>query len=118
MRLLLDEQLSWPAIGLRLAEDGHDVVSFSIVPTLEGIDDLSLLRFASRERRILVSANGKHFVDFAEELIAEGLECAGLILIPRSINTNNYGTILRGIRSVLEHYDPDSWANRIVWMSR
>ena len=100
-----------------LIEDGHDVVSFSVVPALESMDDLSLLRLASRERRIIISANGKHFVDFAKVLAAEG-ENAGLILIPRSIPTDEFGTILRGIRSILATFGTEDWDNRIVWMTR
>lgn len=71
-RLLLDEHLSGKVIGEALQERGHDARAISGDKELEGLDDEGVLERATREERVLVTAN---IVDFVP-LIA-GLNKAG-----------------------------------------
>ncbi len=85
-RLLLDEHLSGKVIGEALQERGHDVRAISGDKELEGLDDAGVLERATREERVLVTANIVDFVPLIAGLNKAGKSHAGCVLIPNSFS--------------------------------
>lgn len=116
MRALLDEQLS-PRIAELLREAGYDVVAVAERDELVGSSDAVLLEVATREERALITNNIKDFRPLAAELLAEGREHAGLILVPSTrVRTRAaIAGLARAIEKLL-HDHPDGLAGSERWI--
>ena len=74
MRFLVDESAG-PAVAGWLEEQGHDVVS--VYDVMRGADDLTVLRRAHQEDRILVAVDK----DFGEQIYRQQRPHAGVVLL-------------------------------------
>ena len=80
IRLLIDEDVSkGPQLAAALRRRGFDAVAIQEVNKM-GISDEELLRFASKERRALLTFNIKDFVWYAQKWYEEGREHWGIIV--------------------------------------
>lgn len=109
MRLLLDAHVSGPRVGAKLHTSGHDVRALDQEPTLEGLDDESVLALAAEEQRILVTHNIADFPSILREWAEQQRSHAGMILVYR-IDHNEFELITTGIERWLALYpQPASW---------
>lgn len=91
MRLVLDEHYS-QQIAVELRERGHDVVSVTERPDLEGLTDSELLALMSAERRAILTENWADFAREIENATAGGTDHYGVVFtsrkrLPRSRDT-------------------------------
>jgi predicted nuclease of predicted toxin-antitoxin system len=92
-RILLDADVP-PAIAARLIQLEHDAVAASGDPALEALEDVELLRDATRQARVLVSFNIADFVEAARRFAHEQETHAGIILVhSKSYRRTNIGAI-------------------------
>ncbi len=116
MRALLDEQLS-PRIAELLREAGYDVVAVAECDDLIGSSDAILLEVATTEGRAVITNNIKDFRPLAAELLAQGREHAGLILVPSTrVRTRAAVVLLAGAIEKLLHDHPDGLASSERWI--
>lgn len=100
MRLLLDANLSGQRIARPLHEDGHDVLTLSERPDLEGLSDPDVLELAATEGRILVTRNSRDFAPLLREWAEAGRSHAGCVLI-WTFRHDEFGPILDALRQLL-----------------
>jgi predicted nuclease of predicted toxin-antitoxin system len=87
VRFLLDEQIS-PRVATILSRMGVDARAVA-GSRLAGLADESVFRKAVEERRVLVTYDIADFVAIFKDLLKEGLEIPGLVLVdPRTLPTS------------------------------
>jgi hypothetical protein len=118
MRLLLDAHLSDRAIGNPLRSEGHDVRSINVDAGTAHMKDHEVVALAIAEQRIVVTADVTHFTVLPIRLASAVTDHFGMILIPKSINTSDFGVILAGVRDVLAGTTSEDWLNRVEWLKR
>lgn len=83
MRLLLDEHVS-RTIAEQLRQRGHDVLAVSEAGLTQQPDD-EVFRWATGQRRALVTADYKDFRLLHQRWLANGERHYGLVLVPRNL---------------------------------
>ena len=93
MKLLIDNALS-PMVASGLREAGHDVVHARDVG-LQAADDETLLLFAEREERVIVSAD----TDFSALLALRSMPKPSFVLLRRTLGNRpeKVADLLRGL---------------------
>lgn len=116
MKALLDEQLS-VEIALQLRRRGVDVEAVTERPDLLRASDERLVEVAMREGRAVVTNNLRHFRPLTAQLLAQGKQHAGLILLPskRARNRDATGALADAIEMVMRA-NPDGLANAERWL--
>jgi hypothetical protein len=91
-----------PQVDFRTAADA----------SLDGLDDLAVLRLAARDHRILVTHDSKtmprHFASFIESAASPGV-----IIVPQSLPVSRAVEDLLLIAAVTS---PEDWVNRICYL--
>jgi predicted nuclease of predicted toxin-antitoxin system len=116
MRLLLDAHISGRVVGKALAESGHDVRALDSDPELEGLPDSRVLELAAAGGRVLITANIRDFEPLLRRWAGEGRSHSGVILIPRSVRNEAFGTLISGIQNTLTGIGQERWVNRTEWL--
>lgn len=112
--ILLDADVP-PAIGVALAQRGHDAVAASGNPPLEDLSDHDLLREASRQRRVLVTFNVQDFVEAAHQFAHGQEDHHGIILIhSRSFPRTDIGAITDALDALVS--SRDSFENALLFL--
>jgi hypothetical protein len=111
---MLDAHISGSKVGRALGEMGHDVRAME---RMERIPDEVLLEVAAEEGRVLVTHNVKDFARILRQRPPEKRH-SGLILIPRSVRLNDFGTMISGIQRTLRGLSQEDWVDRVEWMRR
>jgi hypothetical protein len=94
---MLDAHVSGPRVGTVLEEMGHDVRAVDQEEEdLERLPYELLFELAVSEGRVLLTHNAKDFSRLLKERPPEKSH-PGLILIPRSVKPNDFGTMISGI---------------------
>jgi predicted nuclease of predicted toxin-antitoxin system len=93
MRLMLDAQLSGKVIARKLREHGHDVLAIDERRDLEGIDDVTLMRIASGEGRILVTHNVRDFPQIVRDWAEEGHSHSGCVILV-GVRRDEFGELI------------------------
>jgi len=114
VRLMLDAHISGSKVGRALGELGHDVKA---TERMERITDEVLLEVAAEEGRVLVTHNVKDFARILRQRPPEKSH-SGLILIPRSVRLNDFGTMISGIQRTLRGLLQEDWVDRVEWVRR
>jgi predicted nuclease of predicted toxin-antitoxin system len=118
VRLLLDAHLSDRRVGDPLRADGHDVASAQPPSPLAALDDVELLRAATRDTRILVTADVKDFAPIARDFGSRAELHAGLVLLV-GVRHGDIGSTLVAIRAALgDNPDEAGWVGRVTMSSR
>lgn len=112
IRLILDAHISGPGVGEAFEREGHDVFAVDQRPDLEGLSDTDLLALATNEERVLATANVRHFVPLVAEVSGRGEPHPGLLLIPKSIRSEDFGSIISEVRAALEGTSQEDWIDR------
>ena len=119
MRLVLDELYS-KQIAVELRARGHDVVSVTERPDLQGLTDRELLRVMSEERRAILTENWADFARELEDAAAAGSDHYGVVFtsrrrLPRSRETIGlYVSVLNDF--LLRHPSDDALLNSYRWL--
>ncbi|MGD9893316.1 MAG: DUF5615 family PIN-like protein [Dehalococcoidia bacterium] len=96
MRFHLDEDGSQVVSALGRERYRLDISS-SHELGLEGMTDGELLRWCGLQERCVVTKNGKDFIRLTRQFQAEGLSHAGVLVIPRSIENDEFARIARAL---------------------
>jgi predicted nuclease of predicted toxin-antitoxin system len=102
MKLYLDEDLS-PRIADRLHMMGWDAVSAIEVGNVQ-CSDWEQLAYAARERRSLVTRNGRHFLVLAGDAVRRQEPHAGIIVCPPSIRGSEVSEIVSRLLRLAKRY--------------
>lgn len=114
---MLDAHISGPRVGGVLEEMGHDIRAVDQEEDLERLSDELLFELAVSEGRVLVTHNVKDFSRLLKERPPEKSH-PGLILIPRSVKLNDFGTMISGIQRMLSDLSQEDWIDRVEWLRR
>jgi hypothetical protein len=82
LALHLDEDIDRRLVP-PLRSDGYDILTVEAAG--QQLSDLEQLRFATAQGRLLVSHNQVHFRRLHRQLMAEGQEHAGIVLLPQTV---------------------------------
>lgn len=118
IRFLLDAHISGRVVGRALQEAGHDVYALDSEKELEGLLDPDVLELAISEGRILVTANVSDFVALLTGLGASGRSHPGCICVPSTIRNEEFGTIISGVRTMVEGTSQQEWIDRVEWIKK
>lgn len=80
MKLLLDEMIG-PRVARELRGRGHDVVAVAERTDLRALPDDAVLDVASEEARVLVTLNIGDFARLHQQLLSEGRQHCGLVMV-------------------------------------
>jgi Domain of unknown function (DUF5615) len=120
LRLLLDEHYS-PKIAAALRERGHGVVSVRERSDLCGLNDRERWRYASAERRALVTENVAHFMPLVHEAASAGERHSGVMFTsPRSLprRKQTIGLYVETLAGFLAERPPEhALAGRVHWLA-
>jgi len=115
--LMLDAHVSGPRVGTALGEMGHDVRAVDQEKELERLPDEQLFELAVSDGRVLVTHNAGDFARIVQQRPPEKSH-AGLVLIPRSVKLNDFGTIISGLRETISGLSQEDWVDRVEWMRK
>ena len=110
IKLLLDEHI-WEGLAEALTQRGYDAVHIT-GEEQSGIDDESLLAFATAEGRAVLTYNARHFVPLVKLWYEAGREHAGVVL---SIQLPP-GELLRRVERLLTTLSSDELKNTVRWL--
>lgn len=97
---------------------GHDVRSLSDERPLEGLPDAEVLDLATRDGRILVTADVGDFVSLFSELAEKKRSHRGCILLAR-VGHHEFSVIADAVAAALEqHPDERAWVDRVTFARR
>lgn len=119
MRLVLDELYS-KQIAEQLRERGHDVVSVTERPDLQGLLDTDLFALMAADRRAILTENWADFGRELEKAAAAGMTHYGVVFtsrqqLPRSRDT--IGLYVRVLDDFLHrHPAEDALLNSYRWL--
>ena len=77
-----------------------------------GSSDDAQLRFATNDRRVLVTFNRGHFARLHGEFLAAAVGHSGIIVSAQA----GIGAVVRGLARVLGSADADGLKNRLIWL--
>ncbi len=118
MRILLDAHVSGRTVGKALTDSGHDVRALDSQIELEGLSDPEVLDLATREGRVLLTANIRDFAPLLREWAGEGRTHSGVILIPSSVRNEAFRVLISGVEKTLSGTTQDEWVDRVEWLQR
>ncbi|HEY3247508.1 MAG TPA: DUF5615 family PIN-like protein [bacterium] len=99
--ILLDADIN-PAVADAPSQLGQNSVAASGTPALEALDDVELLREATRQSRVLATFNIIDFIEAARQFAQRAEDHAGIILIhSRSYKQTDVGPIARALDALL-----------------
>jgi hypothetical protein len=100
LRFSLDEHLSTEIAEIGRAL-GLDVVSSHELGR-DGLPDEEQLRLAALDGRCLVTKNRRHFTRLTLQFFEQGRPHAGVLVLPASWRTDDFGRIARALASYAE----------------
>jgi predicted nuclease of predicted toxin-antitoxin system len=119
MRLFLDAHISGRRVAQALRDNGYDVRAADEERALDGLDDESLFVLAADEGRILVTFNLKDFLPIMNAWAEAGRSHGGCILVASTLQHEQFGAIIAGIRRALEEVGEQGlWIDRVYWLSK
>jgi len=106
LKYYLDENQS-PVVARMLRTAGFDAVSSHEIG-MNGREDYEQLRYAALERRCLITRDYGDFDEAAAQLLADGVEHDGILLLPRPVSPNDFHAIESSLNDFEEWY-PDGF---------
>lgn len=114
MRLYLDEMFH-RRIAVRLRQRGIDAVSALELGHVSMPDEMHLL-FAAGQGRCVVTQNYSDFVRHTSEFASQGLLHAGVLMVPTSQSTRDFGPLIRALSQFAEAHLDDLPPYSILWL--
>jgi predicted nuclease of predicted toxin-antitoxin system len=113
IRFLLDENFNGKiARGLHARNPDVDMLRTQDTELL-GADDASVLEWAAREGRILLTHDLDTMTKYANQRIAQGLPLAGVILVRDTIPV---AKVIDDLLAIVGASDASDWENRINFL--
>ena len=110
IKLLLDEHI-WEGLAAALTQRGYDAAHLNMTQH-RGINDESLLTFATAEGRAVLTYNARHFVPLVRYWYEANRAHAGVIL---SIQLPP-GELLRQVERLMATLSADELKNTVRWL--
>jgi predicted nuclease of predicted toxin-antitoxin system len=110
VKLYLDENVP-EAIGAAMRLRGYDVTTVRDAER-KGVSDLDQLRYASLQKRVLITFNVADFVKLHEEFLSSGHKHSGILLskqLPVAI-------VVKRLLKLLSHLRTHEIENNIIWL--
>lgn len=110
LKLLLDEDV-WAGLATELRNRGYDVLAVNEVGR-KGFSDIEQLRFATGQRRAILTHNIRDFAPLAQQFIVQAEHHAGIIVaykIPK-------GALLRRTAAFLAVESADNLQNTLRFL--
>jgi predicted nuclease of predicted toxin-antitoxin system len=112
-RFLADENIDPDLVlGLQRRVEGIDIVRVQEVG-LRTIDDPTLLGWAARENRILISRDIKTIPDFANARVAAGHAMPGVFVLAPTVSMS---TAIDDLAAVAGASEAKEWVNRVIYL--
>src|SRR5215207_291234 len=109
IRFLLDENFNGKIVrGLRIREPDVDLVRIQD-SEISGADDPTVLEWAAKEGRILLTHDLDTMTKYANERIELGLPMAGVIFVRDSLSV---AKVIDDLLAILGASDASEWENR------
>lgn len=120
MKLLIDEMYP-PVIAERLRQAGHDAVSVLERSDLVGQDDAEIWRFATADRRAVVTENASDFLAISRQAISVGQASPSLVITSnRSFPRHPRSFLGRAVLALsafcAQHQADDAQAGVVHWL--
>jgi hypothetical protein len=109
-KLLLDENI-WQGLAEALRQQGFDAIHVSEVKR-KGLDDESLLIYATENERAILTFNARHFEPLAKKWFLEQREHAGIIISDEL----SLGELLRRTVNLLQAHKGKEIKNIVHWL--
>jgi hypothetical protein len=116
MLYYLDEQYS-DVIAEICRRRGVDTITTHEARRDSFLDDAQLL-FAGEQGRAMVTANREDFEYWTEQFRVRGLPHAGVVLVPPSIQGNEYSVIAEGLIYLASLYPDGLPPYTVIWLPR
>lgn len=119
MKLLLDEHYS-PVVAVQLRERDHNVLATAESRELRELQDEELLRWAQRERRVVVTENVRDFMVLHHAYLQFGEVHAGILFTsPRAFprRTAAVGRLIAALAAFMDdHPDDETLVGDVAWL--
>ena len=116
MRFYIDEMFS-AVVAALLRARGVDAVS-ALELGYSGTQDEVHLQLAAADGRAIVTRNYRHFVELTESFRERQLPHAGVVLVPTSIPSEDFGGLAAAIEAVAGLHPDGLPPYTIMWLSR
>lgn len=114
MRLLLDENFNNPIrVGLLRARPDLDMVRAQDIPEIAGKDDPTLLEWAAKEGRVLLTHDVRTLTGYAYARVKAGKPMPGVIEVSRTVSV---GQLVEEILMWIETSQPDELEGQVVYV--
>ena len=110
IKLYIDEDLT-DRIAVALRSRGYDVISVHEV-SMRGKTDEEQLRYATKNNRVILTRNIKHFVTLQREYYKNGLSHAGIAVT----DYLPFKELIRRINNFLNKKFPGDMKNHLEWL--
>jgi Domain of unknown function (DUF5615) len=111
IRFLADENFSGAVVrGLRRRHPDVDIVTVQEVG-LTAADDPTVLEWAAREGRVVVTNDARTMIGFAKQRTAAGLAMPGLIEAGRRLSA---GAAINNLYTIAVCSEPGEWEGRVI----
>ena len=107
-----------PLVSSGLRSHGIDAIAVQESVSLRGTQDVSLLRIARDQRRVVVTNNIRDFRVLQAEAERDGIGHGGVILVPSNALCSRpaVGRMIGGLKAIAaEHSGDDDLRNRELW---
>lgn len=110
IRLYLDEDIS-PVVAVVLRSRGYDVVSAHEVE-MKGKGDKEQLEYASKNGRVLLTFNARHFAPLAAEYYKNSKEHSGIV-VSKKVNLSE---MVKLTLNMLKKLRTEDLKNCLLWL--
>jgi len=112
-RILADENLNQAIVrGLLRRDPSIDIVRVQDVG-LSGADDPTILEWATRERRVLLTHDSSTVTRYAYERMRRGQPMAGVLQVPLRLSP---GDVIEDVLMFLECTTEQEWTGRVRYL--
>lgn len=115
MRFYLDEMFP-PALAEVLRARGVEIISALEIGHVT-MSDPAHLMFAAGEGRCVVTKNYDDFHDHTLEFLEQGLPHAGVLMVSKSLPSNNIGALVRALERFAHEHPDGLEPYTVVWLS-
>ena len=110
IKLYIDEDLT-DSLSVALRSRGYDVISAHEI-NMRGKTDEEQLEYSTKNNRVILTRNIKHYVNLQREYFKNGLSHNGIVVT----DYLPFKELIRRINRFLNEKLPDEMRNRLEWL--